>query len=635
MMLGDSLLNFRFRRILKEFLVIIISIFAILCSFKIINSFIFFYSPLTYEYLENKVIRLFLISSQIDDTIFFFLTILIIALVIFNYFYKRLSLEKSIIITMCSVVFLFLLRNIKLSNNILIILGFIGLIYFLLFPPNFLNISRKSFMIKFFIAVCGILIIIELLSIFSLILLISNHNLIDKGITGRFIDFENQLSHILSFAIPYLLTFTIFIGIFKIIRILVRYRAGDELKRIFSRILNVGSIDVESYDGMGIKRIRFDLAILALSIALGCFIALYPFILSDFRLEEYSWGDIPAYVHLYHGLDSMSLLDSVSYIFFRYQDRAFSILPLLFALKLTGVSPSILVKLAPLFYIPFIVVSAFFFVKQVTGRMSLYLAVTLTALSCQVVIGMGLGLLSNLFALIFIYLYSGLFMITLRKKTVPYWVASVFVLAILSFAHSYSWLMLNGVLAFFSVMLMFRWVRERSVSGSLRVSSSILGSSALLGLLKALFYGPVLSSNGPVEVLQGGLALENIFSYWKTIGGVIFIGFGPFDIQSIFMASFCASILLFFRDDAYSDYLLSWFGASSIFLLLGDRTIIFRVLYNIPVQLFAAESLLFFNLLKNGRDPKVRLLEVLFVLLLITINTNYALHFGFEMSKRL
>jgi hypothetical protein len=382
-------------------------------------------------------------------------------------------------------------------------------------------------------------------------------------------------------------------------------------------------------------RKRFVLAILVSSIALACFVALYPFILSGFRLEEYSWGDIPAYVNLYHGLDSMSLLESVSYIFFRYQDRAFSLLPLLIALKLTGISASILVKLAPLFYIPLIVVSAFFFVKQVTGRMSLYLAVTLTALSCQVVIGLGLGLLSNLFALIFIYLYSGLFMIALRKKNVPYWVASFLVLAILSFAHSYSWLMLSGVLAFFSVLLMFRWVRERSVSGSLRVSLSLLGSSALLGLLKALFYGSVSSSNGPVEVLQGGVALENFFSYWKTIGGVIFIGYGPFDVLSIFMASFCASIFLFFRDDAYSDYLLSWFGASSIFLLFGDRTIIFRILYDVPIQLFAAESLMFFNFLKNGRDPKIRLLEGLFVLLLITTNANYALHFGFEISKRL
>lgn len=490
-------------------------------------------------------------------------------------------------------------------------------------------------MIKFFIFVCCILIIIELLSIFSLILLIFNHYLINKGIIGRFIDLEDQLSHALSFTIPYLLTFIIIIGIFKFIRILIRYRPGDGLKRIFSRILNVGSTDVEYYYGVEPMRKRFVLAILVSSIALACFVALYPFILSGFRLEEYSWGDIPAYVNLYHGLDSMSLLESVSYIFFRYQDRAFSLLPLLIALKLTGISASILVKLAPLFYIPLIVVSAFFFVKQVTGRMSLYLAVTLTALSCQVVIGLGLGLLSNLFALIFIYLYSGLFMIALRKKNVPYWVASFLVLAILSFAHSYSWLMLSGVLAFFSVLLMFRWVRERSVSGSLRVSLSLLGSSALLGLLKALFYGSVSSSNGPVEVLQGGVALENFFSYWKTIGGVIFIGYGPFDVLSIFMASFCASIFLFFRDDAYSDYLLSWFGASSIFLLFGDRTIIFRILYDVPIQLFAAESLMFFNFLKNGRDPKIRLLEGLFVLLLITTNANYALHFGFEISKRL
>lgn len=618
---------------LRPFFILLLSLYAILGCFKFFNFFEVTYPPVSYHYIEDQVIHLTLFSASIDENLYLLMTILFVLILLAINTAERESFWKTIPIILLGIgVILRLLDYSMLRDLILVLSGFVTLTLLLAFPPPILGLSRERITGGLILSTGGIFLAVELLSLFSLAFLPVDPLYLRRELPGKLIDLENQLFHVLSPSATALLTSMTLIAAFKLVYSTLK--PGSE---------GGGSnVDVEGVEGRcrdaekPEKRGRARLVAPALiSAAVGFFLALYPFLLCNDPLEASGWTDLPHYVRMLEDIDARAGLEALSYTFSRYRDRGLSLLPMFVVWKATGLSPWIVVKFTPVFLVPLIVVSSHFFVSQATadGERA-FLASLLTASSFHVVVGIGIGLISNMTALIPLYIFSGLLFRSLREGTVSSLLAALSASLVLLFTHVYTWGMLMGVLAFFTAILGARFLRGGSAA-PFKISFSMLAAYALIGLVRDLSYGSTGLADEVLRVARRGVAPENILSYYRTVEGVLHTGDGIFENPVLLLTSLLAVLLLLFRDDEFSAYLLSWLGASSLPLLLGDRTICFRLLYNIPFQVLAVEALALVPRAKRRLRIRSRAFDGIFCLMMIAMNVNFALRCGFELSKRI
>jgi len=379
--------------------------------------------------------------------------------------------------------------------------------------------------------------------------------------------------------------------------------------------------------------------LLAASFVLVILVTVYPYMPSLNPSGKFVGVDIPYYKMQLLELDLLDNLYGVFHkVFFQSPYRPLSLSLLFLGWKLTWFSAGEAVQFSPILLGLLLVLAAYFFLRLAGfNRFCVSLAMLFTAASYHVTVGMYGGLLANWIGLIFLYLFVGFVFVGLKKRSWRFCVVALFFNSLLLFSHAYTWDMSMGILSVFFLVLFSKWLVKRDNSFRPLMLLMILIVGFSLSILRNLVLGVGLGTVEAVGVGEISVSLVNIGNLWQTL---------LFSLGSEMGISFMNPVLLFLAcvgglavaldNRLVSRFLTVCIIASSIPFIFGDQTAQTRILYDLPIHVFSIFGLFvvlsFFERLVKDQKVKERI-SLLFVLLLIFVNLNYALRCSFYLTQ--
>jgi hypothetical protein len=299
----------------------------------------------------------------------------------------------------------------------------------------------------------------------------------------------------------------------------------------------------------------------------------------------------------------------------------------------------VVVQASPLILCPILVLAVYFFMRETdsSGWTALF-AMFLTVSSFQVTVGMFAFYLANWMALIELFLFMGLYLGSLRKKSWPRIGAMVLLSILMLFTHSWTWGMAMGAIILY-LILMVAFKRKRLMKEN-RVEVQILilliVTNGLVGIARNYALGLSAGSFETVRAAQSTVSVGALGSFWDSLVFTFMQGMDGFFVNSI--ALFLAVVggfIIALGDRPVNRFLTSWLIVSSIaFVLSSGWTMKSRILFDTPFQVFEALGLIGVSR-AVGRvseptvNPSLKLMIILFVML---ATLNYAFRCAFVVS---
>jgi hypothetical protein len=259
----------------------------------------------------------------------------------------------------------------------------------------------------------------------------------------------------------------------------------------------------------------------------------------------------------------------------------------------------------PLMLAPILVVLIFFLTREITSNDKIALISSfLTAVSSQILIGIYAGYYANWIALVIGYL-STTFLIRYLKGPsnrqslyFTLYCASMFVLM---FTHIYTWTIFMIFSAVFCIVSYFSgMVKRKYVLNVIVVIVLLLMfdlSKSLLGLGGGVERDLLVSESRE-------LGLEQFGSRWSNLVGTVQVYVGGLFSNVFFLAAtLVGCLILAFRRDTLSIFVLVFVSIGILPLFFGNREVMARALFDIPFQIPAAAGL--FLLQKYGTTGNV------------------------------
>jgi hypothetical protein len=371
---------------------------------------------------------------------------------------------------------------------------------------------------------------------------------------------------------------------------------------------------------------RFSALALACAIGLALFFALYPYFSGLNPDGKHVGIDLPNYERMLLDMEDAAGSNAVSYAFFNLTDRPLGVLFMFGMHKTTGFSSLTVLKFMPLLLGPSLILAMFYFVLEATGDWTVSsLAALLAAFSSPVTVGMLGALFSNWIALVEVYAFSGLIMRSMRKHSWVFAFLSGATLVSVLFTHAYTWAILMGVLGVYGLLLLVSGLRGKDTGWKAKAVVAIIVGNLVMDFLKNWLLGSVGVAREVVHVVQSGLALEFLEQFWSNLNWTLQKTMGGFYMNPLilFLALFGA-FLVCLRDRPVDRYLVSWLVLSSVLFIFGSHNVQWRILYNLPITIFAAFGL---DRVRrwlqsiDGREAKI--LVYLCILLVLLMNANY------------
>ena len=565
------------RRLINELLPLTISLWLFLILCECINNLNLTYQPLSINYIEPQKIELLISTEKTQINLLKILTILIPIL--------------SII-------------TVKINNK----MEFKG--------------NANNFLLKVLIYSLTIFLLIEINSFISYITIYINKGFLRNKYVYSSINFERQLTTILSqfniilIPIPFLICFIYII-----------------YKSFISKFMKIKikiPLEIEPSENINF----YDFLVLILTSFLTILITYYPFSLKHNLFYDFYWCDLLRYADMIIDVKSKDSLSSIiGYTFLRYRDRPLSILfitlfEIIFGLP-TIESLKILIILIPLL----VHLSTCYFILKIRGipAFNRYLLMFLSSISFQITVAQHAGLLSNLFALIPLYIFLGSLISLNRSKSK--FIFETFLLFSIIFFHSYTWFMIIFILLTFLIFIYLNDEMRANYRLFIREKFIIISLNIFFGFVRDIIYRNFYWIPAPeaYSVLEAKISLNNLFYYFKILSKVFEKGFEPFNNFFIFFFSIFGIIfLVFVADDILSNLLFSWFGVFFVLLLFSDSSITYRLLYVTPFHLVAPY---FLNIFYFSKNRSFRIVGFLLCSIMIFGNINFAFRSGFILSK--
>jgi len=343
---------------------------------------------------------------------------------------------------------------------------------------------------------------------------------------------------------------------------------------------------------------------LASSIGLASVFAIYPYLPSvnpDGRLVGI---DLPHYERWLSRMDEGDWSNAVSYAFSTLRDRPLSVLLMFGAHKITGFSSQTVLKFMPLLLCPSLILVMFYFMLEATGDWTVSsLVALLAAFSYPVTVGMLGGLFSNWLGLIAVYLFSGLMMRSMRMRSWRWGFLAALTMVSVLFTHAYTWALLIGVLGLYAILLVVLGIRGENVWWKSKVVGAIIAGNVVVVVLGNLLLGSVGVAREALGVAISGLALEFLGQFWSGLNWT-------------------------------HRYLALWLMLSSVLFVLGNRTVQWRILYDLPITIFAAFGLDYVRRrLRSLGSAEAKILESLCILLVVLVNANYGFRCAYHLTE--
>lgn len=380
---------------------------------------------------------------------------------------------------------------------------------------------------------------------------------------------------------------------------------------------------------------KFSALALVCSIGLASLFAIYPYLPSVNPDGRHVGLDLPSYEQWLCEMDEGDWLNAVSYAFFTLSDRPLSVLLMFGAQEITGFSPLTVLKFMPLLLGPFLILAMFYFMLEATGDWTVSsLAALLAAFSYPVTVGMLGGLFSNWIGLIAMYLFSGLMMRSMRMRSWRWGFLTALTMVSVLFTHAYTWGLLIGVLGSYALLLVVLGIRGENVWWKFKLVAAIIAGNVVVDVVRNWLLGSVGVAREVVSVAQSGLAFEFLGQFWSELNWTFQNTMGGFYMNPVVL--FLALLGAFFvclRNKTVHRYLALWLMLSSVFFVLGNRTVQWRILYDLPITVFAAFGLDYVRRrLRSLGSYEAKILESLCILLVVLVSANYGFRCAYNLT---
>jgi len=270
--------------------------------------------------------------------------------------------------------------------------------------------------------------------------------------------------------------------------------------------------------------------------------------------------------------------------------------PILFLLiflfqKIFDVSLLSSIKFLPIVLNPLLVLSVYFLASEIYNNTGIARwSAFFTASGIKITIGMYAYFLANMLGLVFLFISLGLLFRAIRLKCYQILGLAGFFGGLLVYTHPWTmdqYIFPLGLVTLLILYNVYRKKEERYTSLMLIVYLSIIG---LFELSKNLIFhgvGGFQAANTPINAFAGigEFWSASIFSFRFLFGGLL---------SSLVPLFFAVIGIYYLGKDVPSQYFRVLVFASSVVYLIGDDGIKSRILYNLPIGMFAAIGLLIF-----------------------------------------
>ncbi len=292
------------------------------------------------------------------------------------------------------------------------------------------------------------------------------------------------------------------------------------------------------------------------------------------------------------------------------------LLVLLYIVASLGVSPSQVIEYLPMILAPLLALSLYTFVRYGHGSANFAgLTALFTPLTFYLPAGLWGGYYANMLALVFAYLFLTLLLLFSKSPSATKYCAMFALSVALFLTHPWTWVLIATPGLVFALSL---W-RETRLTIHLKSIAGIVIAGVALDVLKGtLFATRTVAADLATKLPTSGQTL----SFWfNLVDGLLYTHSGLFANWTILGVGLFACFALRFKD-WFERLVLLWVGVASIPFLLLDSYNQTRIVYDLPIPVLMATTLLFFLPLVGSRN--IRWTGIIIVLVLI-ICANYAL----------
>src|SRR6266699_1946797 len=327
--------------------------------------------------------------------------------------------------------------------------------------------------------------------------------------------------------------------------------------------------------------------------------------------------DSPTYVTWISQMIARPVPQALQYSFVEGLDGSRPLLlVILYMVASLGVSPSQVIEHLPMILAPLLALSSYAFVRFGQGSASFTgLTALFTPFTFYLSVGLWGGYYANMLALVFAYLFLTLLLLFSKSPSAPKY-CGMFALSIALFlTHPWTWVLIATAGLFFALSL---W-RETHLTIHLKSIAGIVSAGVALDVLK--------STRFATRTVAADLATKlptsaDPSAFWvNLVDGLLYTHSELFASWIVLGVGLFACFVLRFKD-WFERLVLFWVGVASIPFLLLDSYEQTRIVYDLPIPVLMATTLLFFLPLvgiRNIRWPGI------IIFLILVLCANYAL----------
>jgi hypothetical protein len=390
------------------------------------------------------------------------------------------------------------------------------------------------------------------------------------------------------------------------------------------------------FDPAGTSSRRWVL-VLALSVLVVSCVALYPYLPGLNPNGRLVGADVPDYVGWLAEMGKNGTSSIFAQALFDLPSRPLSVALMYLGWKASGVSIGQFFQSLPLCLGLMLVLVAFFFARKAGFNSCAASFVALfTAFSFQVTVGMYGGFFSNWVCLIFLYLAWGFLFWSMTIGSWSLLSAATLFQACVLFAHVETWEMTIGIAAVFLVITFARSLVSKSGFLGVKMMLTFLVTSVVAGLSRNFALRSNFAFAEVTGLSQAHLSGPFVWEFWRILNRALLSEMGIAFANPVMLFLACVGgLVLAFDDRLVSRFLSACVVAVTVPFVFGDWVIQTRILYDLPIQVFAFLGL--FVLLKLtgrlvGKRREAVVIKCLLLVLVVLVNVNYAFRCSFNLA---
>lgn len=392
--------------------------------------------------------------------------------------------------------------------------------------------------------------------------------------------------------------------------------------------------DVFDPSGTGSRRW---VLVLALSTLVVSCVAIYPYLPGLNPNGRLVGADVPVYVRWLTEMGKNGTSSIFAQALFDLPSRPLSVTLMYLGWKASGVSIGQFFQLLPLFLGLALVLVAFFFARKAGfNSWAASFVALFTAFSFQVTVGMYGGFFSNWVCLIFLYLAWGFLFWSMRKGSWSLLGAAALFQVCVLFAHVQTWEMTIGIAAVFLVITFARSLVRKSGFLEVKMLLAFLVANVVAGLSRNFALRSNFAFAEVTELSQVHLSGPFVWEFWRILNRTLLSEMGIAFANPVMLFLACVGgLVLAFDDRLVSRFLSACVVAVTVPFIFGDWVIQTRILYDLPIQVFAFLGLFFLLKLTGtlvGKRREAVVIKCLLLVLVVLVNVNYALRCSFNLA---